>query len=76
MRKRSSSFREKISDTINETLRRKKKQKSRTEPLEFLYVNRPDFSSEESLCVQEKEKSELAQVVKVWSCKFYGCWPH
>ena len=72
MRKRSSSFREKISDTINETLRRKKKQKTRTVPLDFLYVNRPDFSSEESLCFQagdddatEKDKSEQTQVLNV-----------
>ena len=66
IRKRNS-FREKISDTINETLRRKKKQKYRKEPLEFLYVNRPDFSSSESLCddVKVKYKSEVTHLVNV-----------
>ena len=50
---RQSSFRDKISDTINDTLRKKKKVKSKPEivDLDFLYINRPDFSSAESLNV-------------------------
>ena len=50
---RQSSFRDKISDTINDTLRKKKKVKSKPEivDLDFLYINRPDFSSAESLHV-------------------------
>ena len=48
---RQPSFRDKISDTINDTLRKKKKVKSKPEivDLDFLYINRPDFSSAESL---------------------------
>ena len=50
---RHPSFRDKISDTINDTLRKKKKVKSKPEivDLDFLYINRPDFSSAESLNV-------------------------
>merc|ERR1711976_250287 len=58
---RSSSFRDKISDTINDTLRRKKKLRSKLRPeqIEFLFVNKPNFSSDESLHVLEPEKSKF-----------------
>ena len=55
---RQPSFRDKISDTINDTLRKKKKVKSKPEivDLDFLYINRPDFSSAESLNVDNNNE--------------------
>ena len=75
--KRNSSFREKISDTINDTLRRKKKQKYKKEPVEFLYINRPDFSSDESLGppddtesdVKVNYKTEVIHAINMQNCK-------
>ena len=56
---RQPSFRDKISDTLNDTLRKKKKKvKSKPEivDLDFLYINRPDFSSAESLNVDNNNE--------------------
>ena len=55
---RQPSFRDKISDTINDTLRKKKKVKSKPEIVDtdFLYINRPDFSSAESLNVDNNNE--------------------
>jgi len=67
-RTRTSSFRNKISDTINDTLKRKKKTKRSSEPIDFVYVNRPDFSSSESINltngdVKNNFRSEISHFV-------------
>jgi len=49
---RQSSFREKISDTFHDTLRKKRRSRpKKPDPIDFLYVNKPDFSSNESVHV-------------------------
>ena len=50
-KKRHPSFRDKITETITDTLTRKgkKKRSKRTDVPSFLFVNKPYFSSEESL---------------------------
>ena len=50
-KKRHPSIRDKITDTINDTLRRKgrKKGNKRSNVPNFLFVNKPYFSSEEYL---------------------------
>ena len=50
-KKRHPSFRDKITETVTDTLTRKgkKKRSKRTDVPGFLFVNKPYFSSEESL---------------------------
>ena len=68
--RRNSSFREKLSDTFNDTLR-KKKRCSRTrkdDATDFLFINKPDFySSEESLTPGTKKtfNTVVTRVVNV-----------
>ena len=60
-RKKHKSFRDKISGTISDTLRRKNKQKkSKTKDIpNFLFVNKPYFSSEESICSDSRGPQTL-----------------
>ena len=61
-KKRHPSFREKITESITDTLTRKGKKKirKRTDIPIFLYVNKPHFSSESSLEVSCSEPSQAA----------------
>ena len=74
-KKRTPSFRNMISDTINDTLKRKKKPKPKTNIADFLFVSKPHFSSDESIerlnsSLKDKKqkeklfKSEVTHMIK------------
>ena len=74
-KKRTPSFRNMISDTINDTLKRKKKLKPKTNIVDFLFVSKPHFSSDESIerlnsSLKDKKqkeklfKSEVTHMIK------------
>ena len=65
-KKRHPSFRDRITDTITDTLKRtgKKKRSKKIDIPNFLFVNKPYFSSEDSLeeaCYQSSQATDMSQ---------------
>ena len=65
-KKRHPSFRDRITDTITDTLKRtgKKKRSKKIDIPNFLFVNKPYFSSEDSLeeaCYQSSQASVMSE---------------
>ena len=65
-KKRHPSFRDRITDTITDTLKRtgKKKRSKKIDIPNFLFVNKPYFSSEDSLeeaCYESSEATVMSE---------------
>ena len=65
-KKQHQSIKDRITGTITDTLKRKRKKSKRNDIPNFLFVNKPHFSSEESVNELENEdlKSEYHQTKK------------